>query len=179
MASRLRGLLRSFSCALSGLGCALRRERNLRIHFCAAAAVLWLSRALGATRSEHAALLLACTLVIAAELLNTAVEYVVDAFTDRYSLPARRAKDAAAAAVLCTAAGAVCTGIAVLWRPQALLALLSAAGESPARIAAAVLLLAAALLFVFLPGSKRPAPEPPCVSEAPHTSGQTPGPPAL
>ena len=59
---------------------------------------------------------LTITLVVGAELLNSAVESVVDLVSPGEHPLAKRAKDVAAAAVLVAAAGAVAVGICLaLW----------------------------------------------------------------
>ena len=59
---------------------------------------------------------LAIALVVVAELLNAAVETVVDLVSPEDHPLAKRAKDVAAAAVLIASAGAVAVGICVvLW----------------------------------------------------------------
>src|SRR5690606_28679557 len=80
-ARRRPSWLGSFRFATDGLVSALRTERNLRFHFAAAAAAMLLSLLLHLDREAMMWLLLAVTMVIAAELLNTAVEYAVDVAT--------------------------------------------------------------------------------------------------
>lgn len=59
---------------------------------------------------------LAIALVLAAELLNAAVETVVDLVSPEDHPLAKRAKDVAAAAVLVAVAGAVAAGVCIaLW----------------------------------------------------------------
>jgi undecaprenol kinase len=62
-------------------------------------------------------LLLAITLVLAAELLNTAIEATIDLISPDVHPLAKKAKDTAAGAVLLTAVFAVITGIYVFYHP--------------------------------------------------------------
>jgi diacylglycerol kinase len=63
-----------------------------------------------------AVLFLTIALVVAAELLNAAVESVVDLVSPEDHPLAKRAKDVAAAAVLVAVAGAIAVGVClVLW----------------------------------------------------------------
>jgi len=62
-------------------------------------------------------LLLAITLVLSAELLNTAIEAAVDLISPNIHPLAKTAKDTAAGAVLLTAVFAVITGIYVFYGP--------------------------------------------------------------
>ena len=64
--------------------------------------------------TEAAALALAATVVIVAEMINTAIEHCVDMITPDYHPLAARVKNIAAAAVLMASAGAVIVGIVVL-----------------------------------------------------------------
>jgi diacylglycerol kinase len=102
--------LRSFKYALQGLRYGLMTQRNLRFHTAAAVVVLIMSAVLGVSSAEFWRLMLAITLVIAAELINTAVELAVDLAMPETHPKAKAAKDAAAAAVLIAAVFAVYTG---------------------------------------------------------------------
>ncbi len=117
------GLLKSFGCALRGVGLCLLRERNLRIHLCIFAAVLWLAAALELPWEDWARLLLASGLVFAAEHFNSALETLEDVMTGECREFARSAKDMAAGAVLAASLFAAAVGVLVLWRPASLLAL--------------------------------------------------------
>ncbi len=104
---RAGSLPSSVNYAFEGIIHVLRTQRNMRIHFTLAFAVLIAGLALGATRGELIALILAATLVIVMEMLNTAVEAAVDLATSSFDPRAKIAKDVAAGAVLITATGAV------------------------------------------------------------------------
>ena len=56
----------------------LRTQRNMRIHFLIAAAVLVAGVAVGVTRFELIALLLAIAFVLIAEMINTSIEHTID-----------------------------------------------------------------------------------------------------
>lgn len=89
----------------------------MRFHLGAAAAVMLLAALLQLRALEWALLIGACALVLAAELLNTAIEKAVDlAMPERHPL-AGVAKDAAAGAVLVAAIGAALIGLLVLGPP--------------------------------------------------------------
>src|SRR6266540_1475931 len=94
------GLLRSFRFAFRGLGQVLTRERNARVHLVAAAAALGLSLWLGLARVEIALVVLAIGLVLAAEVVNTVVERLLDLLHPAHSERVRAIKDMCAAAVL-------------------------------------------------------------------------------
>jgi len=104
----------SLNCAIEGILWAVKSERHLRYHFVAALAVLLLALFFRVTALEFLLLVLAAMLVIFAELMNTAVEALVDLVTSDYHELAKRAKDVAAGAVLVTSVGAATLGYLVL-----------------------------------------------------------------
>jgi diacylglycerol kinase (ATP) len=106
-------IISSFNYAFEGVIYALRTQRNMRIHFAAAAIVLVAGLAIGVSRIELVALLIAAGLVIVAELLNTAVEAAIDVATTSFDPRAKVAKDVAAGAVLVCAFIAVVVGYLV------------------------------------------------------------------
>ncbi len=114
---RAYNLARSFYCAARGVLRSLKNERNLRIHFFAAAYILYFSRYYSFTTAEYAVLFLTAGLVIACELINTAIEAAVDLYVKEYDVNAKIAKDAAAGAVLVSAAVSVAVGVALFWDP--------------------------------------------------------------
>ncbi|SDC72502.1 diacylglycerol kinase (ATP) [Paenibacillus sp. UNCCL117] len=108
---------RSFRYAYEGVKYALATQRNMRFHFFAAFAALVAALLFGLPKTDVLFLLLAVTLVIVTELINTAIEKTVDlAMPDIHPL-AKIAKDVAAAAVLVTAAFAVIAGMIVFYEP--------------------------------------------------------------
>ena len=96
----ITALLRSFRCAFSGIGWALRTQRNLRIHALATVLVIALGLVANIAAWEWCAVLGCIALVWAAELLNSALEVLCDRITTEPDEHIRRAKDAAAGAVL-------------------------------------------------------------------------------
>ncbi|MCD6186885.1 MAG: diacylglycerol kinase [Desulfuromusa sp.] len=106
--------LESLNCAIEGILWAAKSERHIRYHFVAALAVVFLALFFKVSALEFFLLVLAAVLVIFAELMNTAIETVVDLVTDDYHELAKRAKDVAAGAVLVTSVGAVILGYLVL-----------------------------------------------------------------
>ena len=111
----LRKWLKSTNFAIEGVLHGAKTQRHLRYHFFSTAFVLFLSFLLGVTRMEFVAISLAVMLVITAEMLNSAVEVVVDILSPEYSERARVAKDIAAGAVLISAFGAAVLGYIILF----------------------------------------------------------------
>lgn len=109
----MKALYKSFVYAFRGIFYCLRNERNVRIHLVVALYLLVFSLFYDFTRLEYALLFIAITLVIAAEMINTAIETIVNLLSPSYDQLARIAKDAAAGAVLACAVFSVGVGVAL------------------------------------------------------------------
>lgn len=148
----MKALLKSFGYAFCGIAQTLRTERNMRIH---TVVMLYMFGFLfcydffTVTRTQWALLFVACAGVLAGELVNTAVENVVDLVERNKNLYCKTAKDAAAGAVLVSALFAVGVGVAVLWQPQAFRALFGYYRAHPAMLVVLALSLVAAFWFIF------------------------------
>jgi len=110
---RTRTLWESFGFALAGLRYAWRTQRNLRIHAAITVVVITLAGLLRFDALRWAILTLTVALVWAAELLNTAMETVVDLASPSPHPLARIAKDVSAGMVLLCAIAAVLVGVAL------------------------------------------------------------------
>ncbi len=106
-------LLESFNFAFEGIIHVLRTQRNMRIHFAIAVAVLVAAVALGVSRIELIALMLSIAFVLISEMINTAIEGAVDVSTTSFDPNAKLAKDIAAGAVLIATVNAVAVGYLV------------------------------------------------------------------
>lgn len=102
--------LKSFNNAANGLVLVFKLERNMKIHFAIAGAVMILGLMFDMSKTEFALLLSAIILVLFAEMVNTAIENLVDATLKEFNPLAKTVKDIAAGAVLLTAAYAVIVG---------------------------------------------------------------------
>jgi diacylglycerol kinase len=107
------GLVESFGHALRGLVEVTARERNMKIHVLAGTGVGLLAAEVALPLPARLALVLAVSLVVAAEMGNSALEALVDLHTKELREEARRVKDAAAGGVLVLAVGAVLLAVAV------------------------------------------------------------------
>ncbi|MGD2064603.1 MAG: diacylglycerol kinase [Nitrospirota bacterium] len=96
--------------AVEGVITAVRSERHLRIHLLIGVVVIIASLYLQVTLQDFLILAIAMMLVFFAELMNTAVEVVVDLVTLERDPLAKMAKDISAGAVLVTASLAVIMG---------------------------------------------------------------------
>lgn len=102
--------LESVNCAIEGILWAAKTQRHMRWHCLSAVAVVVVALFFRISASEFMLLALAVTLVLFAELINTAMEVLVDLVSPEFHPLAKRAKDVAAGAVLVTAIGAVVMG---------------------------------------------------------------------
>ncbi|NOV03478.1 diacylglycerol kinase family protein [Paenibacillus planticolens] len=117
MTDGFRKWRRSFRYAYEGIKYALDTQRNMKFHFCVAFLVLLAALFARLPKTDILFILLAVTLMIVTELINTAVEKTVDlAMPDRHPL-AKIAKDVAAASVLVSAGFAVVVGMIVFYEP--------------------------------------------------------------
>jgi diacylglycerol kinase (ATP) len=117
MISWLRKMALSFACAFSGVFWFIREERNARLHLIAALGVVAAGFFFQITAAEWCAVVLCIGAVIAAEMLNTAVEKLCDRVTMEREEGIRRVKDVSAGAVLVIALAAAMVG-AVVFGPR-------------------------------------------------------------
>jgi diacylglycerol kinase (ATP) len=111
----LRRFIESTNNAIEGIIYTAKTQRHLRYHLFAAAFVLLLTYIFGVERTDFLIISLVVILVLLSEMINTAIEYVVDMLSPEYSEKAKIAKDVAAGAVFITAFGAVVVGYIVLF----------------------------------------------------------------
>ncbi|WP_036696887.1 diacylglycerol kinase family protein [Paenibacillus taiwanensis] len=107
----------TFQVAIEGIWYTLRTQRNMQVHIAIMFAVTGLGFALELKRTDWLWIGLCITLVIMAELFNTAVETVVDLVMPDLHPLAKIAKDTAAGAVLVAAVFAVIVGVILLGIP--------------------------------------------------------------
>lgn len=105
--------LKSFGYAFEGILTGIRKERNMRIHTAAMILVVLAGTILGLSAVEWCICLILFGLVMALELVNTAVEAVVDLVTEEKKPLAKTAKDTAAGAVLIAAIASVIIGLLI------------------------------------------------------------------
>lgn len=113
MKRRRSPLYKSFGYAFQGIFHTIRDERNIKIHLFATAMVILFGAWLRISRTEWLICLILFGLVISLELVNTAIEACVDLVTEEKKPLAKKAKDAAAGAVLFSAIMAAIIGLAI------------------------------------------------------------------
>ena len=106
-------IIRSFGYAFEGIWTGIKKERNMKIHCLAVILVTAAGIAFGISATEWCICLLLFGMVVSLELVNTAVEAVVDLVTEEKKPLAKIAKDTAAGAVLFTAIMAVIIGCVI------------------------------------------------------------------
>ncbi len=109
--SFFRARLPAFKHALSGLLHVLQTQRNSWIHAAATVIVIALGLLVRLSGHDWVGIVIAIGLVWTAEILNTAVEAIVDLVSPHFNHQAKIAKDAAAAAVLIAALTALVIGV--------------------------------------------------------------------
>ncbi len=161
---RSKSLAQALAYAAEGMRYVVRTQRTFRVQLALAAAVgvvlLWVQT----PALEAAVVVLAMIVVLAAELLNTGVEVVVDLLVDRnHHVLAKVAKDIVAAGVVVTVVGAAVIGFLVLGpRVGAAIGIDALTSARWSRVLALVAVLAGAGILAQPPrGSPHVRPAPP------------------
>ena len=109
-----RDLVASMEFAITGVLTAFKEERNMRKHLVSAILACVAGLDIQISAIEWLFLLLAIFLVISFEIINSAIENVVDLASGyHFSMLAKNAKDMAAGAVLVISGYAVLTGLII------------------------------------------------------------------
>lgn len=107
-----QGFSRTFKNARKGMRLALKSEINIRVHFCIAMVVIAMAFLLDFSISKMCILLLTIGFVIVSEMVNSAIEFSLDAvFHNKYSKLVGMAKDIAAGAVMVASIIAIIIGV--------------------------------------------------------------------
>lgn len=106
-------LLKSFQYAFEGVVYAVVHNQNLRIHIAIALVVMLASIFFRVNPFEMGILGVTILLVISAEMINTAIEQMVDLITKEHRQEAKIAKDVSAGMVLVTAVGSIIVGFLI------------------------------------------------------------------
>jgi undecaprenol kinase len=108
-------LVKSFSYAMNGLKNAIAKERNLQIHLAISVLVFLFAFYFDISRVEWIILISLIGGMVTLELVNTAIERLVDLVTKEFHPLAKLAKDISAAAVLTFAFTSVIVGLLIFW----------------------------------------------------------------
>ncbi len=113
-----QGFGNTFKNARKGMRLVLKSERNIRVHLVMAAFVLMLGFLLDFSITKLCILLISIGMVVSAEMMNSALEYSLDAvFHNRYSKLVGMAKDISAGAVMFVTIIAVVIGLLIFVPP--------------------------------------------------------------
>jgi diacylglycerol kinase len=108
-----RKRLTSFKYAFNGLKILIQEEHNARIHVFVAVCVLVAGFVFRISAGEWIAIILSVGLVLALEMINSAVENMADFVSPEKHSKIKKIKDLAAGAVLLGAMAAAATGLIV------------------------------------------------------------------
>lgn len=140
------GLSDSFNYAIEGVVHGLKTQRNMQLHVMVTVLVLLASIFLDLTRVELVLIFCAIALVLISEMLNTAIESMVDLITETHHQIAGTAKDIGAGAVLIASISALTIGYLVLYdRIHLIRPIIFKVEHSPIHLT----LVSLALVFIF------------------------------
>ena len=113
---RKRTFLHSLNKAVEGFIHVVRHERNMRIHFFIAFLILLVAVFVGVQRTDWLILCFATCLVLMAEMINTAIEEMLNLLHPKYHATVGLVKDISAGMVLVAAANALILGFFIFSR---------------------------------------------------------------
>ncbi|MGL4797005.1 MAG: diacylglycerol kinase [Paraclostridium sp.] len=105
-----QSIVKAFNAAIEGIIYTFKKERNMKIHYFVALAILMSSLFFDFSKIEMILLLFTISLVVISEMFNTAIEKTVDMITDEFHPLAKIAKDVAAGGVLIASLNAIVVG---------------------------------------------------------------------
>lgn len=108
-----KNLSSSFGFAIEGIIHAIKTNRNLRVHFIIAILVIIASIYFHVNPFEMGILGVMILLIISLEMINTAIEEMVNLISSEHRQEAKLAKDVSAGMVLITVIGSIIVGILI------------------------------------------------------------------
>lgn len=114
---RPRSFRAKFQDAFRGLGLGIRGQSSFVVHFVFTFLVLLGAVLLGINACQWCLLILSITIVLAAELFNSALEMLAKAVDEQHNEQLGAALDIASAAVLMSAIGAAIVGLLIFVPP--------------------------------------------------------------
>ncbi len=139
---------KGFGYAFLGILHCIKNERNMRFHTVAALYVLVFARFFDFSCSEWLVLFLTIGAVIAAEMINTAIEELCDKVTQETDPHIKHSKDAAAGAVLVLAIFAAVIGVFLFWNAEGWIRLYTFYMTHPWNLTAVVLLAVCSVFYI-------------------------------
>ncbi len=116
-----RELKKSFLNAVHGILYCIKNEKNIRIHIVMAIFIFTFSIFFKLSNIEYIVLILTIIMVVFCEIVNTAIEALVNLSSPAYDSLAKIAKDVSAGGVLISSIGAVVVGIFLFAKKDKLL----------------------------------------------------------
>jgi len=116
----MKKLIRSFGYAFKGIAYATATQQNFKIHLGATIVAVIIGFALHISVGEWHWIILCISLVLTAELFNSAIETLTDLVSPDFNEKAGKVKDMSAGAVVIAAIFAVITGL-IIFLPKLLL----------------------------------------------------------
>jgi len=110
----IHAFIKSFRHAIRGMGIALKSEQSFRLQIAAALLVTIALFLIPLSRVEQGVLLMAISMILVLELINSTLERMLDLFKPRLHPYVRDIKDLMAAAVLLASIFALVVGILIL-----------------------------------------------------------------
>lgn len=150
----IKKLAVSFRYAARGIFFCITHETNMRIHIVAVIVVSFVSLFYELTKEQCILLVLTCVAVISAEMMNTAIEVVIDKVSPQYSALAKVGKDVAAGAVFVSAIAAVIVAVILFWDIDKFVLIFRFFAEDMGNLAFLVAFISLSYLFV-TKGKKR------------------------
>ena len=147
---RPKNQIDSFRYAIEGIVHVFRTQKHMRFHFIAVALVLLAGMLRRFDATQMAILVISMGAVLAAEMVNTAVETTVDLVTEVYHPLAKLAKDIAAGAVLVLAVAAGLVGFSLFFGSKNVTPLHIVVNQNPAPLTALALIVTLLLILVMI-----------------------------
>jgi diacylglycerol kinase len=122
----MRKFIRGFGYAFNGIWYAAATQLNFKVHLAAALVAVYGGWALHISPDEWLWIILCIGIVLAAELFNTAIEFLTDLVSPEYNKKAGLVKDMSAGAVLVIAICALIIGL-IIFVPKLLVLMQHAA----------------------------------------------------
>lgn len=140
--------LKGFYYAFRGIASCVCNERNLRVHIIISIYVLYFSQFYSLDSTKISIVFAVIALVMALELVNTAVERVCDKITLEESELIRVAKDMCAGAVLVASIFSVAVGFVIFWDTKILWNIVSCLCNTPEYLTIFIISILVSILFV-------------------------------
>lgn len=145
----MKKFLRGFKYATNGIMSVIKSEINFRVHIVMALYVLFFAFIGEVSISEFATLCALIAIVLALELINTALEALCDRITRERDAIIGKVKDLCAGAVLISAIFAATAGLFIFLQENVLTTVFTLFGTSPAVLIGFLISIPIALLFMF------------------------------